>query len=118
MFSSQENLDRFKFALDTHEDLLHAETQAIAAKHLDTIEEILVKKEDSLVELVEAKNAVNDYSGNNDLSASVERILKLQERNAELFKKFFDELRKEKGLEISKTAVDNKFLKAYLRSGK
>ena len=82
--------------MDTHEDLLHAETQAIAAKHLDTIEEILVKKEDSLVELVEAKNAVNDYSDNNDLSASVERILKLQERNAELFKKFFNERRVKK----------------------
>ena len=38
---------RFEFflvALETHENLLHAETQAIAAKHLDTIESILKKK--------------------------------------------------------------------------
>ena len=34
----------FLVALETHENLLHAETQAIAAKHLDTIESILEKK--------------------------------------------------------------------------
>ena len=39
----------FLVALETHENLLHAETQAIAAKHLDTIESILEKRKSKVV---------------------------------------------------------------------
>jgi hypothetical protein len=38
------DLDHFLELLEVHENLLHAETQAIAAKELDIIESILQKK--------------------------------------------------------------------------
>ena len=48
----------FLEALETFENLLHAETQAIAAKHLETIEEIIERKDENLRALLEAKERV------------------------------------------------------------
>ena len=53
MSTSRDNSQLFEFflsTLETHQNLLHAETQAIAAKHLDTIESILAKKEEMVSE--------------------------------------------------------------------
>ena len=91
----------FQIALETHENLLHAETQAIAAKHLDTIEEILQKKDRSLQILLSNKADLPEkFLDDRKINEQIERVLQLQQRNADSFKKFFDERsRKEKGLE-------------------
>ena len=58
---SAEQFAHFIDLLEVHENLLHAETQAIAAKHLDTIEEILEKKDTSLTALLSAReNLIED----------------------------------------------------------
>ena len=59
----------FLNALETHENLLHAETQAIAAKHLDTIESIL-KKDESLRLLLEAKDLLGEDPTKNKVQTS------------------------------------------------
>ena len=106
----------FKVALDTHENLLHAETQAIAAKHLDTIEEILEKKDQSLEVLISSKEHLPDnFQNDATISSQMDRVLELQQRNAASFKRFFDERsRKEKGLNEKLSSSDRRLRKTYL----
>ena len=69
----------FLNALETHENLLHAETQAIAAKHLDTIESILEKKDESLRLLLEAKDLLGeDPTKNKSADKLIDRVIELQ----------------------------------------
>ena len=107
---------RFRVALETHENLLHAETQAIAAKHLDTIEEILDKKDQSLEILISTKeNLPDDFQNDAMIISQMDRVLELQERNAASFKRFFDERsRREKGLEEKLSSNDRRLRKTYL----
>jgi hypothetical protein len=85
-------------ALELHENLLHAETQAIAARDLDTIESILAKKEQSLQILVNAReNIQEDPFSNKDAGELISQVTELQRRNAEAFRK----------LASNKTAKDN-----------
>ena len=109
-------LDSFQIALETHENLLHAETQAIAAKHLDTIEEILQKKDRSLQILLSNKADLPEkFLDDSKINEQIERVLQLQQRNADSFKKFFDERsRKEKGLEEKLSTGDQRLRKIYL----
>jgi hypothetical protein len=113
------NLEVFQVALDTHENLLHAETQAIAAKHLDTIEEILSKKDASLEILLDSKSKViADIIEKDPISLQIERILELQQRNSDSFKKFFDERsRKERGLNEKLSMSDQRLRSTYFKSG-
>jgi flagellar biosynthesis/type III secretory pathway chaperone len=46
--TSEDAFAYFIESLETLENLLHAETQAIAAKDLDTIDSIMVQKDESL----------------------------------------------------------------------
>lgn len=105
-------------ALDTHEDLLHAETQAIAAKHLDTIEEILEKKDVSLGILVQAKEKADaDLVDSDEIVAQMNRILELQQRNADSFARFFNERsRKERGLKEKLSSSDLRLKRTYFKS--
>ena len=51
----------FLESLETFENLLHAETQAIAAKHLDTIEEIIDRKDEGLRLLLDSKGKLGNH---------------------------------------------------------
>ena len=78
-------------ALETFENLLHAETQAIAAKHLDTIEQIIAKKDESLKVLLQAKDQVGtDPRAIKEADILVDQVLDLQEKNVESFRRLFD----------------------------
>ena len=101
--------------MEAYESLLHSETQAIAAKHLDTIEEILEKKDDSLNFLVSAKEKLNDdYQLNPEINSQVERVLQLQQRNTKAFNKFFSERsRKEKGLKEKLSSSELRLRRTY-----
>lgn len=109
-------LQCFYDALDLHENLLHAETQAIAAKDLKTIESIIDQKESSIKSILEFKSLLQgeinaDFSKNE----KVQYILELQKRNAISFKRFYDERsRKEKGYQDNRSAEDRKLRSAYL----
>ena len=66
-------------ALEAHESLLHAETQAIAAQHIDTIESIIAQKEESLKSLLEAKSDIGfDPRENHEADLLIDRVIELQ----------------------------------------
>ena len=48
-------ITRFFEVLESYEHLLHAETQAIAAKDVDLVEEILAKKDQCMADLLTSK---------------------------------------------------------------
>ena len=90
---SKAKFNRFLELLEVHENLLHAETQAIAARDLDTVESILVKKDESLRDLLESK----DELGSNpifdkDSEQGIAKVLDLQERNANSFAKLHKDI--------------------------
>lgn len=108
----------FLEALETFENLLHAETQAIAAKHLDTIEQIIARKDESLQVLLQAKDKVSTDPRNiSEADELVDQVLDLQEKNVESFRRLFDRQYKiEQGKETEEIPRDRKIRRAYFSS--
>ncbi len=113
------NSPEFSFfleALETFENLLHAETQAIAAKHLETIEDIIERKDENLKALLDAKERI----GINPRSVAkadelVDQVLDLQEKNVESFRKLFEkQFKVNHGKETQEKPIERKLKKAYL----
>lgn len=105
----------FLEALETFENLLHAETQAIAAKHLDTIEEIIERKDENLRALLEAKERIEiDPRSIIEADALVDQVLDLQEKNVESFRRLFQkQFKLSQGKVDSENPIDRKLRKAY-----
>jgi len=103
-------------ALETFENLLHAETQAIAAKHLDTIEQIIAKKDESLKVLLQAKDQVGtDPRAIREADILVDQVLDLQEKNVESFRRLFDrQFKIKQGKEMEERPRERNLRKAYL----
>ena len=103
-------------ALETFENLLHAETQAIAAKHLDTIEQIIAKKDESLKVLLQAKDQVGtDPRTIEEADILVDQVLDLQEKNVESFRRLFDrQFKIKQGKETEEMPRERNVRKAYL----
>ena len=90
---SEKNFAYFLESLETLEILLHAETQAIAAQDLDTIDEIILQKESSMKNLLDAKNRLQKDPRNNQLAnEKIDYVMNLQARNALSFKKLKDKV--------------------------
>ena len=116
------NSSEFTFfleALETFENLLHAETQAIAAKHLDTIEEIIERKDENLRALLEAKERIGmDPRSVSEADILVDQVLDLQEKNVESFRRLFQkQFKLSQGKEDSEKPIDRKLRKAYFAVG-
>jgi len=80
--------ENLKKALELHSQVLHAESQAISAKDLSTVEEILQRKDESLEFLVTAKDFFEQNSStNSDLEKLIQDVLSHQEKNTENFRK-------------------------------
>ena len=105
----------FLEALETFENLLHAETQAIAAKHLDTIEQIIVRKDESLQVLLQAKDKVSvDPRSISEADSLVDQVLDLQEKNVESFRRLFDrQFKINQGKDTEEMPRDRNLRKAY-----
>lgn len=72
-------------ALDLHHNLLHAEMQAIAARDLNTVEDILGQKEQSLDLLLLAKKKLGpDFPPH--IQSRISSVLNLQEKNTQNFR--------------------------------
>jgi flagellar biosynthesis/type III secretory pathway chaperone len=117
-----ENSTEFDFfleALETFENLLHAETQAIAAKHLDTIEEIIERKDENLKALLEAKERIGvDPRSVSEADTLVDQVLDLQEKNVESFRRLFDkQFKLNQGKGDTEKPRERKLRKAYLTAG-
>ena len=98
-----------------HENLLHAETQAIAAKHLDTIESLIETKEENLTLLLEAKSELaTNPRANKQANEMIEKILQLQHRNAKSFAKLYQDRNLEKmGRGKDLLSQDKRLKRAY-----
>ena len=105
--------------LETHETLLHAETQAIAAQHLETIESILAQKDESLKNLLDAKNDIGvDPRENQKADELIDRVIALQKRNTESFKKLHEKQSSKVSNEnqVALKPIDQRVKEAYSRS--
>ena len=88
---SEDNFAYFLESLETLENLLHAETQAIAAHELDTIDAIMLQKDESLRNLLSAKDRLGQDPRNNQIAnEKIDFVMNLQSRNALSFKKLKD----------------------------
>ena len=105
--------------LETHENLLHAETQAIAAQHLETIESILVQKDESLKNLLDAKDEIGiDPRENKKADELIDRVIELQKRNTDSFKKLHDRqsTKASKEEQVKLKPIDHRVKRAYTGS--
>ena len=109
------DFDHFLELLEVHENLLHAETQAIAAKELDIIESILQKKDESLEIVLAARdNLVMDPRTNQQLDSLIDRVIELQKRNADSFQKLVkQQSSKASSKDESKNLLSNRLKQAY-----
>ena len=110
----------FLEVLETFENLLHSETQAIAAKHLVTIEEIIERKDENLKALLDAKERIGSNPRSiSEADALVDRVLELQEKNVESFRRLFEKQYKlNQGKGNSEKPIDRKLRNAYLNPDK
>jgi hypothetical protein len=82
----QDPYQSLKNALELHQNLLHAEQQAISTRDLNIVEEILKQKDESLQILINAKQA----SGDNyppEIQSRISFILDQQKKNTHNFRK-------------------------------
>ena len=109
------DFDHFLELLEVHENLLHAETQAIAAKELDTIESILQKKDESLEIVLTARDNLGvDPRTNQQLDSLIDRVIELQKRNADSFQKLVkQQSSKASPKDESKNLLSNRSKQAY-----
>ena len=108
----------FLESLETFENLLHAETQAIAAKHLDTIEEIIDRKDEGLRLLLDSKGKLGIHGDEASMANEmVEQVLDLQEKNAESFRRLFErQFKLSRGEDTEEKPREKKMRRAYLKS--
>ena len=107
--------DHFLELLEVHENLLHAETQAIAAKELDIIASILQKKDESLEIVLAARDNLGvDPRTNQQLDSLINRVIELQKRNADSFQKLVkQQSSKASSKDESKNLLSNRLKQAY-----
>ena len=109
------DFDHFLELLEVHENLLHAETQAIAAKELDIIESILQKKDESLEIVLAARDNLGvDPRTNQQLDSLIDRVIELQKRNTDSFQKLVKQQSSKAGpKDESKNLLSNRLKQAY-----
>ena len=103
--------------LETLENLLHAETQAIAAKDLDTIDSIMSQKDICLKNLLSAKDRlVGDPRSNNLANERIDFVINLQSRNAKSFEMLKDKTSKKNNHNSKLSSNYGKARSAYLNN--
>jgi hypothetical protein len=80
--------EKLRQAIELYSQVLHSETQAISARDLTTVEEILAKKDESLEILLSAKEDLGQgYGSSSDLVQLFEEVVEHQQKNTENFRK-------------------------------
>ena len=79
-------MSRFIEILESYEHLLHAETQAIAAKDVNLVEEILQKKDQCISDLIRSKeNLSENPRDDSEIDTLIDKVDDLQKRNFSTF---------------------------------
>ena len=113
MLSTLEN--KLKDALELHENILHAESQAIQAKDLSTIESILPQKDESLASLVGIREEL-DYDPMDipELEPLISAVLDHQFKNTQKFKTLHkQDSHSGNPSQSSPNSLSSRLLKAY-----
>ena len=102
-------------ALQLHDNVLHAEEQAIQAKDIATIEQVASQKDQTLDLLTRAKETLdNEGVDFSDLQKDIEKIIKKQERNTELFRDLHIQSKSSSsGNRSNLNSLKNRMRKAY-----
>ena len=80
--------EKLRQSIELHSQVLHSESQAISARDLSTIEDILTKKDESLEILLSAKEDLGEaYETSTDLMQLFEQVVEHQQKNTENFRK-------------------------------
>lgn len=83
---SEFSYEKLLEALDLHHNILHAEQQAIAARDINSVEDILARKDKSLDLLILAKEG-GDSNYPAHIQSRISSVLSLQQKNTQNFKK-------------------------------
>ena len=79
-------MSRFIEVLESYEHLLHAETQAIASKNINLVEEILIKKDECMEDMLNCKKQLKtDPREISSVDILIEKVIELQQRNFSTF---------------------------------
>ena len=79
-------MSRFIEVLESYEHLLHAETQAIASKNINLAEEILIKKDECIEDMLNCKKQLKtDPREISSVDILIEKVIELQQRNFSTF---------------------------------
>jgi flagellar biosynthesis/type III secretory pathway chaperone len=79
-------MSRFIEVLESYEHLLHAETQAIASKNINLVEELLIKKDECMEDILNCKKQLKtDPREINTVDILIEKVIELQQRNFSTF---------------------------------
>ena len=79
-------MSRFIEVLESYEHLLHAETQAIASKNINLAEEILIKKDECIEDMLNCKKQLKtDPREISSIDVLIEKVIELQQRNFSTF---------------------------------
>ena len=79
-------MSRFIEILESYEHLLHAETQAIAAKDVNLVEEILQKKDQCISDLIRSnENLSENPRDDSEIDTLIDKVDDLQKRNFSTF---------------------------------
>lgn len=79
-------MSRFIEVLESYEHLLHAETQAIASKNINLVEELLIKKDECMKDILKCKKQLKtDPREINSADTLIEKVIELQQRNFSTF---------------------------------
>ena len=110
------NFAYFMECLDALENLLHAETQAIAAQHLDTIDSIMKQKDSCLKAVMESKDLLKCNPRDHEIAnTQIDFVINLQARNANSFKKLKERIEVQKNNPLPAFQnVDSKLRSTYL----
>ena len=107
--------EKLKVALELHINILHAESQAISAKDLSTIESILPQKDESLSSLVSIREKFKSDPAEVPLLGSlIASVLDHQLKNTQKFKTLHkQDSYSGKSSHLSNNSLPNRLLKAY-----
>ena len=114
-------ITRFFEVLESYEHLLHAETQAIATKDVDLVEEILAKKDQCMDDLLTSKeNLGSDPREDAKINSLIDKVIELQQRNYSIFSSLVEDQRNKKSGKSNNSSPKkyNKLRQTYLDKDK
>ena len=109
---NQESHQSLVDALELHQNLIHAEQQAISCRDLNIIEDILKRKDESLQILINAKKAsTENYPP--EIESRISSILDQQKKNTLNFRKLHIQEDQAKAEASETNPLFNRMRKAY-----